>query len=343
MTTPPIDWSGFNARVGDVQIVTPCVEFILFLDVTDDVGILDFYERSRTALNGLLTHYQAESMSKFARLSPRADSMVPTWFTKPRPGKATYYMVMAGGDPDEDVSASTIELSIFRRPADDITAEERARWKAKWGDKRSKVPHPGSLLRVTLPLDHPLAAPERVRDWILDFSLVKTGSIFTGYCGYALNYYAQAVRPSLYIPATRALASLVLRYPGIGWNGGGVQSRILRYELGIFDFVPLIKRANWLTLVCDKTLDIIGGRSVVAGQLGTDLSINLYNLAHGLGIQAGVAPEVGDLGHRQFLPCYRRVARVLRPVRIPDLAGAGAEFMQGATTDWLDSLDKDYK
>jgi len=343
MINTSIDWSACTVKVEGVQVVTPCLEFVVFLDITDDAEILDFYRRGRAALNGLLTHYQAESMSKAARLNARADSMVETWFNKPRSGKTNYYMLMSDGDPDESATASSLELSIFRRPADEVTPEVRDRWKAKWGDKRSKVPHPGSLLRLTLPLDHSLAVPERAVGWILEFPVAKTGSIFTGHCGYALNHYTQAVLPGLYKPATRALASLVQRHPGLGWHGGGVQSRILRYELRIGDFVPLIKRANWVTLICDKTLGLIGGRPHVSAQLGNDLQISLHNLDHGLAIQAGATPEVGNLGQRDFLPLYRRVAAVLHPVRLLDLAGAGAEFMQAATTNWLDGLDKEYK
>lgn len=340
---PAIDWSGFHVKVGDVLVVVPCLEFVLFLDMTDDAGILDFYQRGRAALASRITHYQAESMNGFTRLTARGEAMVPTWFTKPREGKPTYYIAFSDGDPDERATASTLELSIFRRPADAITAESKAEWKVTYEIKKRNVPHPGSLLRITLPLDDRLANPVNIVPWILDFPLVKANAVFTGHCGYALNYYMQAARPSLYNPAKRWLSSLVLRYPGLGWYGAAVQSRILRYEPGLSHFIPLIKRANWITLVGDRTLDCIGGRSAVRTRLGDDLPVKVHEVEGGLVIQAGLVPQIGDIGHRDFLPLYRRVAKVLRPIRISELAGLGSGFMQTATNEWLNALDKEFE
>ena len=171
------DWSGFHIKVNDtVSIVVPCLEFVLFSDTTDDAGILDFYNRAREALGSPITHYQAESMNGFKRLNARGESMVPTWFTKPREGKPNYYITLCENDPDESVTASRIELSIFRRPAEQVTPEVKAQWKVMYEERKSRIPHPGSQLRVTLPLDHPLAQPNEIREWILGFSLVRSGS-----------------------------------------------------------------------------------------------------------------------------------------------------------------------
>ena len=339
----PIDLSGFHIKAGEVSIVVPCLEFVLFLDRTDDAGILDFYQRARAALGSSITHYLAESMKGYKRLDARGESMVPTWFTRPREGKLAYYMTMADNDPNKIVTASTIEISIFRRPVHEVTPKLRAQWKVTYEEQKSKLPYPGSQLRVSVPLDHPLADPAAIRDWILDFSLVKNGADFTGHCGYALNHYLQPIDRDLYDPAKKALASFVLRYPGLGFNGGGIQSRILRYEPKLSEFVPLIERANWLNLVCDKTLDLIGGRSHVRTLLGDDLPKSMHEVAHGVAIQAGLSPQVGDLGHRDFVEPYRRVAKVLRPIRIDEIPGMGGWFMQTETNEWLNALDKEYQ
>ena len=67
-----IDWSGFHIKTGEtVSIVVPCLEFVLFLDTTDDAGILDFYNRARSALGSRITYYQAESMTGFKKLNER--------------------------------------------------------------------------------------------------------------------------------------------------------------------------------------------------------------------------------------------------------------------------------
>jgi hypothetical protein len=332
--------------VGEATVVTPCAGFVLFLDLTDDAGLLDFYGRAREALGDRLTHYQAESMKGFSRLNARGNAMVPTWFTQPRKGKADYYMQMSEGDPDEGVAASRVELSVYRRPAAEWTPEEEAkelaRRKKALEEKRFITPRVASMLRVTLPLDHPLAEPPRFRDWALGFQLVRSGPVFSAYCGYALNFYRQAARSSLYGPAQKLLASLCLRHPGFDWDGGGVQPRVLRYQPELPGFLPLVKRVSWLNLVCDKTVNFLGGRDQLRARLGGEHSVTVQDLDHGLVIQAGPAPQIGDVGRRDFVPPYRQVEAVLRPARIDDVDGLGGGFMAGATNEWLNAFVKDY-
>jgi hypothetical protein len=319
---------------------------VIFLVQTEDAGLLDFYHRSREAQGDRITHDQAESMKGFASLNARGSAMVPTWFTQPRPGKMNYYMTMSDGDPDEGVSASRIELDVFRSPAFDWTPEAEARElgsrKKAFDEKRFVRLLPSSRLRVTVPLNHPLAEPDRLRDWALGFSLVQNGAVFSAYAGYALNYYQQAARSNLYGPTEKLLASTCLRHPGFDWDGCGELPRIVRFVPDPLGFVLLVKRAAWLTMVCDKTLALLGGRDQVRDRLRDEPAIVVRDLDRGLVIQAGPAPEVGDVGRRDFVPVLRRVAHELRPVRIERIGGLGGGFMEDATNDWLNAFDKAY-
>jgi hypothetical protein len=343
---PGIDWERFVLKVDEKAVIVPCLSFVLYLDLTDDAGLLDYYHRCRAALGDRITHYQAESMKGFARLNARGEAMVPTWFTQPRKGKVDYYMEMSEGDANEGVTASRIELSIYRRPAAEWSPEveglEVARWQQALREKRWLAPRVASMLRVTLPLDHHLAAPARLRDWVLDFQLVKAWPVFSGQVGYALNFYRQAARSSLYRPTQTLLASLCQRYPGFDWDGGGVQPRILRFQPEVPGFLPLLKRVSWLNLVCNKTMGFLGGRENLPVRLRGEQPVTVHDQEHGLAIQAGPDPQVGDLGQRDFIPAYRQVARVVRPVRIDDIDGLGAGFMGVATNEWLNAFDKDY-
>src|ERR1700753_380554 len=114
-----------ETRVGDVVVIAPCVEIVLYLGRTNDAALLDFYHRSRELLGGGLTHYQAEGMNAFRKLNPRGEAMVPTWFTNPRKGKEYYYMFMAQDDPDERTSASRLHLNIYRKPEEDLEKESK--------------------------------------------------------------------------------------------------------------------------------------------------------------------------------------------------------------------------
>ncbi len=322
------------------MIVAPCIEIVLLLDTTSDRGVLDFYQRSREVLGERITHYQAGNMKGFGKLTRRAETMVPTWFTHPSKGVPSYFMSMSQGDPDQQATASRIHMDVFRRPAEEITAKTRQEWASTFEKHKRQVVCVSSLLRLTLPLDHPLAEFEKLIGWMLDLELVKKGASFTGYCGLALNQFEQIVFRSLYGPAGRALKSLVLRHPGLGWVKYGTPE-IIRYEPETNEFRLLVKRANWFNVICDHTLDVIGGRPAVLKQLKAYPDLSSHELDHGLAIRAGDAPKIGDVGHRDFIPLYRELAAIIRPIRIPKIGGLGGEFMSDQTNEWLNAFDKE--
>lgn len=344
--SPIPEFSQFVHRVDGTIVLVPCVSFVVFLNETDDAGLLDFYHRCREALGDRITHYQAASMKAFSRLDARGNAMVPTWFSQPRRGKVDYYMTMSEGDPNEEVGASRIELDVFRRPASEWTPEGEAKELAKrekaFDNKRFIPPLLASRLRVTLPIDHLLAEPDRLREWALCFEIIRTGSVFSAYVSYALNYYQQAAQWNLYAPAEQLLASTCLQHPGFDWDGGGLIPRVLRFQPSPPSFLPLVKRAAWLNVICDKTVTFLGGRDSMRSRLRDEPAISVHDLQHGVAIQAGPTPQVGDLGHRDFVPLVRRVAGDLRPVRVREIDGLGGGFMKDATNDWLSAFDKTY-
>jgi hypothetical protein len=202
--------------------------------------------------------------------------------------------------------------------------------------------YPTSDLRLTLPLDHPLAEPARLRDWVLEFELLESTTGFSGFAGYALNYMDLVTDSDHKQLSLQSLASLCRRYPGFGMSDGSAQSKIFRYRPDPGDILPRIKRANWLTLLCDRTVDAVGGADSLRAALGNGLPIQMDRLPHGLWIQAGAAPQHGDLAQRDFIPAYRRVARALHGVRIEEIDTLGKEFMSTAANEWLNAFDVEY-
>ncbi len=223
-----------------------------------------------------------------------------------------------------------------------MEAREIGKRKKAFDERRFVPPLVASRLRVTLPLDHPLADPARLRAWALGFAVVREGAVLSAYAGYALNPYQQAARTTLYAPAQRMLAAASLRHPGLDWDGGGILPRMLRFLPDPPSFLPLVKRASWLNLICDKTVAFLGGRAALRARLADDPEVEVHDLPHVLALQAGPAPQIGDVGRRDFVPVYRRVAQALRRVRVAEIDGLGGGFMADATNDWLDAFDKTY-
>jgi hypothetical protein len=339
-----IDWTQFVQKVADTVVLVPCMSFVLYLDLTDDGGLIDFYERSREALGERFTHYQAEDMKGFRKIGAQLDTRVRGWFDSSKRGKPSYYLQMSDGDPNEAVSATNFQFNVFRRPWELWTQERQAKEFAlrdqAISDGRFLYPRVASELRVTLPLDHPLGEPARFRDWVLSFKLIRESPTFSAYGGYAVNYYDQPVNASIHYPAHDLLASTCLRYPGFDWDGGGLLPRMLRYVPAVPGFRPLVKRASWLNLLCDNTLGALGGRDRVREALKSAAAISAVDLPHGLAISAGEVPGIGDAAEADTLPTYRELARILRPIRIPDIDGPNGPVLNAAfANQWLNVFD----
>jgi len=342
---PDYEMEEFNLKIDNVVAVVPCFKLVLYLDSTDDAGVSEFYQRSMDALGGLIGFYQAENMKTRVRLNERALTIVPTWLKRPREHKS-YYVQFSGCSAEQGASAAMIELELNRRPAQFFTPEQeavrRAKRKVLYEDMGCIFSPLATALRVTFPLDHKLADPDKLLAWVMDLSLVKEWPFLSGHCGYNLNHFEEVGSRIIREAMQSRLGSLCLRYPGFDWNStGGVLAHLLRYDSATSDLIPNIKRVNWLTLVSHKAVEYLGGVSRLLNGLGQDLPIVSHPVSGGFVIQAGPAPQTGDIGARDFIPVYRRVAEVLRPVRLETIPGLGSGFSDDAAVEWLEAFDKD--
>jgi hypothetical protein len=337
-----IDWSEFTLQVGDTMAIIPCLSFVLYLDVTDQDGILDFYQQSLKALGERITHYQTDSMDIRAPLTSRAQTIVPTWLKNPREGKL-YWIKFHGCAAENGINGNTFELMFKHFPCPDVSSEKLAQQYEQL--KKIYTKHraaPVTMLRVTLPVNHPLADPEQLRAWVLNFQLVKGWPFLFGYCGYALNYLEEEGEYAVRQHMDRGLRSLCLRHPGFDWHGTGIVDReLLYYDTDSDILIPKIKRVSWLTLLSQRTVHHLGGQEKIRSAIAANPQIKLFELKHGLVIQAGSTPQLGDIGNRDFISAYREIAKILRPARIEKMDGPdGVE--EEWVDEWLDAFDKTY-
>jgi len=338
----PIDREHFELKIANTVVIAPAMAFVLFLDHSDPAGILDFYNRSMDAIGGLLTHYTAENMAGRSPMTGKAREIVPTWMAKPRTDK-TYSIQFRGCDRAQGISPAELELDLRLRAPSKITDEKRlAVWKSRYESHGIRHALAPTVLRVALPIDHPLADGPKFADWVLGFQLVRSWPFLSGFAGYALNFYAETSSDALRRPMQNQLAVWSLRHAGFDWHQASTfATRLLRYQPDIVDILPLVKRANWLNLVADKSLSYLGGRDIVRERLGQGLLP--HNLEYGMAIQAGSAPAIGDVERGDFLPGYRRVAAALRAVRIEDMDSTSTGFSEEGMDDWLNAFDHDYE
>ena len=332
----------FSLVADSVRLVCPCVCLTLYLDLTNEPAVLSFYERVMEALKGELKFVIAESDTRRKKIDDRALSMVPTWLKKPRPYKSYY---IAFHENQEGCGPAKFEMSYSSFPEKDYPPEKLEARRNNW--RTLEQQNPGGLglsnsqLIVTFPLTHPLAQPSALLHWIKELALVARGPLVSGYCGLGLNDYRETGNGELSFQLQQKMASLVLQHPGLDWQNP-LKRRLIVFKRDADDLIPLIKRVNWLTFVGKRAVEYLGGRDSLNKHFAENREIGVHEFPWGVMVQAGSSPQLGDIGHRDFIPNYRDVAKVLRPIRLPRIDGIGRGFTDEAANEWLNAFDRDY-
>lgn len=328
--------------VDGCTLVIGCLEVVVHLERPEPGEVLDFWDRATAALGDMLTHYASGTMRKPAVLDPRARAMIETWVSRPRIGY-TYQMEASGAGPRTGCSASSVTL-IMPVPPDPPGTEEMPAERERRRDIYERgggvsMP-PVTTLRVTFPLEHPLAEPSTLRAWMMDLAVLRHRSLAGGYAGRAFNYDESVGSARLRAAMETRMAALAARHPGLGWHhSGSITRKLMRYRPETVDFVPQVKRANWCTLLAETTLAILGGREA-AEQACAGPDVELRELPGGLAIFCQRAPAVGDVSRGDLLAVYRRIATFVRPMRLRDHLPVGRGFDAAAVLAWLSAFDE---
>ena len=158
--------------------------------------------------------------------------------------------------------------------------------------------------------------------------------ILKPFCGYAGIGAIQSVDSWEKDRTARQVYPIAMRFPGVEIENAATISRNLDSH---------IKSVNWLTALSDAVLAPIGGREALLAQLDENFRIMEYE--GGVLIQAGPAAQLGDINRQQIPPYYRRLAQLVRPLRMqfaeghsfikPTDGGGGTD----ATNQWLARFD----
>ncbi|HLJ89705.1 MAG TPA: type VI immunity family protein [Candidatus Angelobacter sp.] len=104
-----------------------------------------------------------------------------------------------------------------------------------------------------------------------------------------------------------AAYGLYRRFPGLLHDTFSDLSRAMRRR------DDAICAVNWLTAISTNLLDRVGGLANAQKECGTEVQIHPY--AGGVVFQAGEKPVLGDVNAGDIPDAYRRVNRLLRPLR----------------------------
>lgn len=307
--------------VDDSRAIVPCMSFNLYLDGTDRDGVLNFYERTRQALSGHLSHYLTDSMARRAKVNLRSENLLPNLVKKLSANKI-HYIAFSGSPHMEGISDAGIEFSIvgWPPPTDQILAQRCSNWRIlhqRGGD----LFLPMTKLRVTLPLNHPFSqAPDSLLEWVSEFSLVKDGNFLFGSCGLGVNYDeytgSSIIRPLM----MQKLVDIYTTYQGTEWNlPTELERRLLRWSPEEDDIIPQIPRVSWLTMLGPEYQKFLRKKGVFIENQLNNPRVKQYCVGAASILRAGNEPRDGEIFDEDSVSDYRYAAEVLIPLQMPDI------------------------
>jgi len=152
---------------------------------------------------------------------------------------------------------------------------------------------------------------------------------FHGYGGIALITSPDRGLVQSYSPD---IAAFAFRYPGIEID------RPMSHKFAIQEG---IKGGNWLTILSNHFVEKLDGSDNIIKKLEEPFVLESYN--DGILVIAGTAPEVGDRNRNIDTPQYRKLAKVLRPIRIryhPCVYPKGRFSEEGVFAEWMARFDE---
>jgi hypothetical protein len=236
---------------------------------------------------------------------------VPTpaeWFAESRPAENDIWEFYYHGGDSADESSDFRVYGVGAR---------------KW---QSELHGRLSFLSAALPLtwfaDHAGSFPEFVLGWCRRLRPMH------GYAGLGILDSPDAGVAEAHKQMTYGLAR---RFPGLEAD----------YPISHVHYLKDgIKGVNWLTVLSTPWLERLGGLPTLQTELAEPFRLHEYD--GGLVIQAGAMPQLGDSNRKLQIAEYRRLARVLRPIRVSDHASfpAWSGFDEERTTAWLARFDE---
>lgn len=340
-----IDPNQFTVSSNRGVLVQPALVFEVFLWDTGDGGAIGvFYENVLQQLADRLPF--CHKNNRTMPFKGKATSSVPTWLAHPNLNPEFHFELF---DEQNGAPAASLTLIVKQRHEAVLPAAQRRQRLENIPaihrhNPRAVKPRVSSL-RLTVPLDHPLAEPATFKHWLLEQPLLQQLPFLSGYAGLGLNVYHWCGSAPAAAEAWRTARMFAMRHCGLDLPAT-INTNVLRFDDPFFErhhfFLPLFKRASWLNFLGPLQCEALGGRATLSAAGAAVDGLTTTDLPHGLMIQAGAAPALGDLGRRDFLPAYRAVAALVRPLRPEHFDGFGSDFDSDAQAEWLDGLDRDY-
>lgn len=233
-----------------------------------------------------LNLYQTYNMEDWERLGDRAWTAPRTWLTRGKRDQARAFFARESAS-ENDAAVCGVEF-VFRSD------------EALYADENTPY------IRQVLPADE---LDEHSQELLAQArSLGDRLPFLCGHVGYCIEVSPLA-GSVLEEEGHRAAFGLSMRHSG-ATIAGDFSTKRLRLFRGV-------EAIGWLTFVGRAPLEVLGGVDGVERRLAGVAGVSLHDVRHGLVIQAGAHPGLGDANKGDNLPAYRAVYAALREVIEP--------------------------
>jgi hypothetical protein len=296
-----MDFNAFHRAYNERLTFTACFELVAtsIAPLSEAApGFVRFHEEFMKRFGKGLTIYRTGSMMTWRKPTAKALQMAPHWLSEPR-----------------NLEGKELAMEFHSGPSQIEMMPPALRLYFQNG---------ASYISALLPPEIATGGAEAV----LDFMRTAIGDDFAlaaGWGGYAI-LWNESMGP-LFGDPQHQLGAWVRRHPGLGHgNNFAVYDRALHG----------IAHASWLTLLGPELVKRKGGAAAIATALGPDITV--HALGGGVCIQAGPAPQLGDVNRGDNLPLYRRVGSFLKDVRTTAPPRA-LDGLEDDTEDWFARFD----
>jgi len=247
---------------------------------------LALFEELAEPIRGRANFYRTYNMVDWKTPSARTYSSPKTWLRRQTPD-ASRGLFVREARATADAAISGVDTRFHGNQS------------AAWGGN-------ADYIRQILPSDD---LKENPSDFIARaIDMCDRVPFLCGHIGFALEV-SPILGTGLETEGQRAAYALSMRHPG-ATIGGLLEARPLRFIKGVGG-------VSWLTLVGRSPLETLGGPDAVRDALAATPEVVVHEAQHGLVIQAGAAPALGDVNKGKDLPSHRAVFSALRRVIEP--------------------------
>lgn len=242
---------------------------------------LELFDELAEPIRERANFYQTYNMAEWKAPSARTFSSPKTWLRRHKPDAARSLFVREAR-ATSDAALCGIDTRIHGEQS------------FAWGDN-------ADYIRQILPASD---FQERASEFIeRAISVCERVPFSSGHIGFALET-SPLLGTALQTEGQRAAYALSVRHPG-ATIGGFLETRAMRFIKGVAG-------VSWLTLLGAAPVEALGGRQALREALASTPEIVMHEAQHGVVIQAGPAPALGDVNKGKDLPIHRAVYAALR-------------------------------